>query len=65
MAGCRLVPETSRNAEPRSSQLYPPVKVTLLDDPEAELDCLLTHISLTDIKVLAADSLRGGRNYRD
>lgn len=48
--------EALRSVEPRF-QLYPPAKVILLDDPEAELDCVLTDISLTDIKILAGESL--------
>jgi hypothetical protein len=48
--------EAPRKPEPKF-HLYPPVKVTLLDDPEAELDCLLTDISLSDVKILAGESL--------
>jgi hypothetical protein len=42
--------------EPRFS-IYGPVKVTLLSSPERVLDCALTEISATGIKIIAPESL--------
>jgi hypothetical protein len=42
--------------EPRFS-IYGPVKVTLLSNPERALDCVLTEISATGIKIIAPESL--------
>jgi hypothetical protein len=42
--------------EPRFS-IYGPVKVTLLSSPERVLDCVLTEISATGIKIIAPESL--------
>jgi hypothetical protein len=42
--------------EPRFS-IYGPVKVTLLSSPERVLDCALTEISATGIKIIAPEAL--------
>ncbi len=42
--------------EPRFS-IYGPVKVTVLSSPERVLDCVLTEISATGIKMIAPESL--------
>ena len=42
--------------EPRFS-IYGPVKVTLLSSPERVLDCVLTEISATGLKIIAPESL--------
>jgi hypothetical protein len=42
--------------EPRFS-IYGPIKVTLLSSPERQLDCVLSDISATGLKIIAPESL--------
>jgi hypothetical protein len=49
-------PYMDARGEPRFS-VYGPVKVTLLSSPDRQLDCVLSDISATGLKIIAPESL--------
>ena len=53
---CRFLKSMDGRREPRF-QIYAPAKLTLLDSPERELECLLLDISATGLKLVMDESL--------